>query len=77
MKRKVKADYEREFVQHIASVGIKNWCEMDEGRKTYYCFWLKNGETRYWTNLSDESRDVLGLNEGQTVAAGEAGQNGL
>lgn len=75
MKRKTKADYEREFVQHIASVGIKNFCEMDEGRKTYYCFRLKNGTERYWTNLSDESRDALGLNEGQTVAQGKDAPN--
>ena len=73
MKRKTKADYEREFVQHIASVGIKGWCEMDEGRKTYYRFWLKDGTERYWTNLLDESRDALWLNEGQAVAACEDG----
>ena len=71
MKRKVKADYEREFVQHIVSIGIKTWCEMYDHGRLHYCFWLKNGETRYWTNFSDESRDTLGLNEGQTVAQGK------
>lgn len=55
IKHKTKADCELEFVDYILSVGIERWCEMDEGNKCYYCIWLKNGETRYWTNLSDES----------------------
>lgn len=71
MKRKTKADNEREFVQHILAAGIKSWCEMDENRHTHYCFWLKNGETRYWTNLSAQSQKLLGLNDNDPQEAQE------
>ena len=59
MKYENKTEYERDFVQHLLSVGIKGYSEMYDRGKTYYMFNLKNGETRYWTNLSEESLKAL------------------
>lgn len=62
-KHKTKVDCEKEFVEYILSVGIEKWCEMDERNKTYYQIHLKNGEIRYWTNLSDESLKKLSFDK--------------
>lgn len=51
---KNKAYYEDLFVKHLLEVGVENWCETYERGNYYYCFWLKNGEQRYWTNMSEE-----------------------
>jgi hypothetical protein len=34
---------------------------IDEGKNTYYEFRLKNGEFRYWKNISDKNFKKLGL----------------
>lgn len=62
MAYKSKAEHEKEFVQSLLSVGIKNYGAMDERGNTYYVIYLKNGTTRYWTNLSDESLKLMGGN---------------
>ena len=59
-KRKLEED---KFVSHLLKTGIKSKCESSEGRNTYYCFWLKNGEQRYWVNLSQENRIKVGFKE--------------
>lgn len=57
---KSKAECESQFVDYVLSVGgIEKHCEMDEGRKTYYQFWLKNGEIRHWTNMSAENLERI------------------
>lgn len=56
-----KALVEEKFVNMLLEIGIKTKCESTEGRNTYYCFWLKNGDQRYWTNLSKENRIKLGF----------------
>ena len=50
-----KAECEKEFVDYILSVGLKGYAEMDIKSNTYYQFNLKNGETRHWTNMSNEN----------------------
>lgn len=57
-KRKLEED---KFVDMLLQIGIKNKCQSNEGRNTYYCFWLKDGQTRYWTNLSEENRKRVGF----------------
>lgn len=52
---------ENEFVNHLLEVGIINKCESHEGRNVYYCFWLANGEQRFWMNLSKENRIKIGF----------------
>lgn len=60
MTKKSKAECEKEFVQCLLSVGIKGYGAMDEGRNTYYVIYLKDGTTRYWTSLSEESLKLIG-----------------
>jgi hypothetical protein len=61
MAYKCKEEAEKEFVDHILSVGgILSCSEMDCGNATYYKFSVKNGETRYWTNMSEENLKRLG-----------------
>ena len=57
-KKKIAED---KFVNMLLEIGIKSMCESDEGRNTYYCFWLKNGDQRYWINLSQENRIKVGF----------------
>ncbi|GMQ60308.1 hypothetical protein AN1V17_47080 [Vallitalea sediminicola] len=62
MSYKNKAEHEKEFVNHILSVGgIKTYGNTDEYGQTYWFFNLVNGERRYWTNLSDASQKALGI----------------
>ena len=56
---KNKAYYEDLFVKHLLEVGVENWCETYERGNYYYCFWLKNGEQRYWTNMSEEHLEEI------------------
>lgn len=63
MSAKPKAEYEKEFVQHLLEVGIKGYSEMYAHGRLHYMFNLENGETRYWTNLSEDSLKKLGLRE--------------
>lgn len=64
MKKKTKAECETEFVDYILSKGgIEKYCEMDERGKTYYQFWVKNGEIRHWTDMSPENLKRLGIGE--------------
>lgn len=58
-----KAEAEKIFVQEIVKciqdIGLDFWCEMDEGRHTYYCFTFKNGSQRFWTDLSDNNLTTI------------------
>ena len=47
------------IVKHLLEVGVENWCETYERGNYYYCFWLKNGEQRYWTNMSEEHLEEI------------------
>ena len=59
--KELKQLVEDKFVNMLLEIGIKTRCEMSEGRNTYYCFWLKDGQQRYWTNLSNENRKKVGF----------------
>lgn len=61
MAYKDKKEAEKEFVEKILAVGIERYYEMDERGKTHYCFDLKNGTQRFWTDLSEENRIKLGI----------------
>lgn len=57
-----KTDVEKQLVQEILNAGgIKSYYEMYERGNYYYCFDLNNGTRRYWTNLSEESAEILGI----------------
>lgn len=62
-----KDQYEKELVDHILAVGLETMMEMyGEGHKRnnlYYRFVLKNGEERYFTNMSKEGLRRLGVSE--------------
>lgn len=61
MGYKNKAECEKEFVEHIASVGgVKSHGKTYENGNWYWFFDLENGERRYWTNLSEENQKILG-----------------
>lgn len=62
MAYKNKAECEKEFTTYILSVGgIESYGNTYEKGKWYWFFNLKNGERRYWTNLSEESQKLLGI----------------
>lgn len=63
MAYKKKAEWEKEFVQEIKG-NIKTYGCSDEYGNTYWFFSLKNGQQRYWTNLSEESQKELGVSNG-------------
>ncbi len=54
MSKKNKAYYEDLFVKHLLEVGVKTWCKSYDMGYYYYCFWLLNGEQRFWTNMSEK-----------------------
>lgn len=60
-----KADAEKNLLEYIKEKGL-DWYSITngEGRKRnswYYCFNLKNGEQRFWTNPSEEFKTELGI----------------
>ena len=59
MKYKDKAYHEANFIEQILLVGIERVYETDEGNKTYYCFDLKNGNQRFWRDLSKENKEKI------------------
>ena len=54
-----KSYHEKNFVEQILTVGIERVYETDEGNKTYYCFDLKNGNQRFWRDLSKENKEKI------------------
>jgi hypothetical protein len=60
--KKNKAYYEKKFREYIKPIGIEWTCCMEERGNYYYCFMLKNGEQRFWTNCSQETLDYLETN---------------
>ncbi len=60
-----KADAEKKLLEYIKENGLQGYSEMNgEGRHyndCYFCFNLKNGEQRFWTNPSDEFKSELGI----------------
>lgn len=64
MAYKTKAECEEEFVDMIIDKGgLKSWGETYDNGHWYQFFDLKNGERRYWTNMSDKSKEDLGIGE--------------
>lgn len=63
MAYKSKAECEKEFVQHILSIGLESHGKTYDKGRYYWFFDLKNGERRYWTNLSEENQKLLGVKE--------------
>lgn len=60
-----KADAEQKLLEYIKEIGLLGYSESNgEGRHYndyYYCFNLKNGEQRFWTNPSDKFKAELGI----------------
>ncbi len=58
-----KADAEKNLLEYIKEKGLDWYSRMDgEGRQrnnSYYCFNLKSGEQRFWTNPSDSLKTEL------------------
>lgn len=58
---KSKAKFEDEFVEQIKAAGIE-WCsKMYERGHWYWCFMLKDGQQRFWKDLSEENQKKLGV----------------
>lgn len=58
-----KAQQEEIFVTHIKEIGIKSYSKMYDHGNWYWAFTLKNGERRYWTNLSPRGMAELGIKD--------------
>lgn len=62
-----KAEAEKKLLEHIIEKGLKGHAVMNgEGRNRnteYYCFNLKNGEQRFWTNPSHAFLKELGIDD--------------
>jgi len=60
-----KTDAELLLLNYIKEKGLASYSEMNgEGRKynnLYFCFNLKNGEQRFWTNPSENFKRELGI----------------
>lgn len=60
-----KDEAEHILLKHIKEIGLASYCCMNgEGRnynKEYYCFNLKNGEQRFWTDPSEKFKKELGI----------------
>lgn len=64
MKMK-KSEHELILLNYIKEKGLSGYAQTyGEGRsrnKLYFCFNLKNGEQRFWTNPSEEFKRELGI----------------
>lgn len=59
-----KSEREKEFVDYIlSSGGIDCYGKQYERGHWYWFFNLKNGERRYWTDMSEKSQKILGISE--------------
>ena len=60
-----KEDAEKKLLEYIKEKGLVGYAVANgEGRASnneYYCFNLKNGEQRFWTNPSDTFKKELGI----------------
>ena len=64
MAYKKKAECEKEFVNEILSVGgVKSYAKSYEKGNWYWFFVLENGIRRYWTNLSEDNQEALGISD--------------
>ena len=45
---------EADFTSQLCDVGILGWCVSTE-RNFYYCFWMKDGRQRFWTNIRESN----------------------
>ena len=58
---KSKAKFEDEFIEQIQAAGIE-WCsKMYERGLWYWFFMLKDGQQRFWKDLSEENQKTLGV----------------
>jgi len=60
-KAKLRVKLEEDFVKRILKIGINNMSRVREDNDWCYRFELKNGDIRYWINLSKESLEKLGF----------------
>lgn len=58
---KRKADCEAEFVEQIQRIGIEWYSKMYERGRWYWCFHLRDGRQRFWTDLTEENQKELGV----------------
>lgn len=58
-ERMKKEELERRFVNNIKQIGIVSHGTMYNKGHWYWSFELKNGERKYWTDLSEESKKIL------------------
>jgi hypothetical protein len=60
-----KDEAEKILLAQIKETGLSGYSKMNgEGRarnNEYYCFFLKTGEQRFWTNPSEAFRQELGI----------------
>lgn len=61
----LKAEAERLLIENIKEIGLASYYQMNgEGRrysKVYYCFNLKNGGQRFWTDPSEKFKAEIGI----------------
>lgn len=65
ISKQKKSYQEQLFIAHLKEIGIKSWGKTYERGNWYWFFDLANGERRYWTNLSKESSNELGIKDGE------------
>lgn len=53
--------------EQVLSVGIEWWCVMEERGNFYYCFMLKNGWQRFWTNMRESNLRRIVESDGRHV----------
>ena len=55
-----KDEAEAEFVRQLCTAGVARWYVMCEHGNFYYCFDVKNGRQRFWTNIRESNlRKIL------------------
>ena len=59
MAVKSKAQCEKEFVDYVIEKGLVGFSNSYENGHCYWVISLQNGETRYWQDLSEDSRKRL------------------
>ena len=58
-----KAEAEEKWVEQVLEVGVENYAKMYENRKMNWCFFLKNGAQRFWSDISEANQRKLGVAE--------------
>ena len=58
-----KAEREKRWRDDLIPVGVQKYAVMYDHGNFYWCFFMKNGTQRYWTNPSFETLILLGVDE--------------